>query len=667
MDEGDLRAAYTRARLLVDQPHACCPQRVQRAGDVVDAVGHWCSPGPRLARKRPTGVSSPSGASSSTWLSPTSSSAASTPCSAIVSRWTAACRSCRGGRRSRRRGPRRRPRCGRCCRTPGRVYPQRPCASPSPPTARQAAGSIRSRSPGAAFARRGGRRVRLGDEDLEQAAAWEPDRLAVAGGDGTIGPVAERPAGSTCRWPCCRPARRTTSRAPRPARRPARGRGAGRVGQRHAAARARPAGRRAAVRQRGQRGPGVGGRPQRAAAQAAARPAGLRRRRASAAARERPLAVTVRADGSTVFDAPAWQVIVAVSGAFGGGCGVAEADPDDGALDLSSSPPAPGRARPARLGPARRRSRSSATCARAGSRGGGRPPGRRARSTSTGRSAGGLERVTVEAGAFRLVVHGPPPARTASRPGAWRRRAPRRPARPASSLSPSRASARPTESVEPIRPAPASAARSRSARPAPRLALEHERELVAADPEHAAAGRRGGSQQPGHRAQDVVAAVTAGVVEALKPSRSAISTAKLRPPSGGGRQRLVEGGVVAEPGERRGRRAHAARAPRPPCAARWRPGRRAARAARRARWRGDAGCGRRARGSRPAPGGGEREHDERGGARAADRLVPGEPAAGRLVDGVGGGAAGDPVADGGQVGGLELRQRDRERALGVVT
>src|SRR5918999_3434684 len=29
------------------------------------------------------------------------------------------------------------------------------------------------------------------DDDLAQAAAWSPDRLAVAGGDGTIGPVAE--------------------------------------------------------------------------------------------------------------------------------------------------------------------------------------------------------------------------------------------------------------------------------------------------------------------------------------------------------------------------------------------------------------------------------------------------------------------------------------------
>ena len=44
-------------------------------------------PGPRLARNLPTGVSAPSGASSSTWFSPTSSSTASTPCSSTISRW----------------------------------------------------------------------------------------------------------------------------------------------------------------------------------------------------------------------------------------------------------------------------------------------------------------------------------------------------------------------------------------------------------------------------------------------------------------------------------------------------------------------------------------------------------------------------------------------------
>src|SRR6476661_4719632 len=44
-------------------------------------------PGPFLARNRPTGVSGPSGASSSTWFSPRSSSTASTPCSCTISRW----------------------------------------------------------------------------------------------------------------------------------------------------------------------------------------------------------------------------------------------------------------------------------------------------------------------------------------------------------------------------------------------------------------------------------------------------------------------------------------------------------------------------------------------------------------------------------------------------
>src|SRR5580693_6348737 len=48
----------------------------------------WCRPGPRLARNFPTAVSGPSGCSSSMWPSPTSSSAASTPCSATVSRCT---------------------------------------------------------------------------------------------------------------------------------------------------------------------------------------------------------------------------------------------------------------------------------------------------------------------------------------------------------------------------------------------------------------------------------------------------------------------------------------------------------------------------------------------------------------------------------------------------
>ena len=48
----------------------------------------------------------------------------------------------------------------------------------------------------------------------------------------------------------------------------------------------------------------------------------------------RPLAVRARVDGETVHDGPAWQVVVGATGAFGGGSGIAEADPHDGLLDL---------------------------------------------------------------------------------------------------------------------------------------------------------------------------------------------------------------------------------------------------------------------------------------------------------------------------------------------
>jgi diacylglycerol kinase family enzyme len=51
-----------------------------------------------------------------------------------------------------------------------------------------------------------------------------------------------------------------------------------------------------------------------------------------------PLDCTVRADGETVFDGAAWQVILAVTGAFGGGSGVGAADPSDGVLDVAIIP-----------------------------------------------------------------------------------------------------------------------------------------------------------------------------------------------------------------------------------------------------------------------------------------------------------------------------------------
>ncbi|WP_259313229.1 diacylglycerol/lipid kinase family protein [Capillimicrobium parvum] len=49
----------------------------------------------------------------------------------------------------------------------------------------------------------------------------------------------------------------------------------------------------------------------------------------------RPIAVRVEdASGRTVFDGRAWQAIVGATGAFGGGSGIEEADPRDRLLDL---------------------------------------------------------------------------------------------------------------------------------------------------------------------------------------------------------------------------------------------------------------------------------------------------------------------------------------------
>ena len=58
---------------------------------------------------------------------------------------------------------------------------------------------------------------------------------------------------------------------------------------------------------------------------------GRRPRRGVRAARCRSC---VRVDGAEVFDGDAWQVIVACTGAFGGGSGIGAADSNDGDLDV---------------------------------------------------------------------------------------------------------------------------------------------------------------------------------------------------------------------------------------------------------------------------------------------------------------------------------------------
>ena len=95
-----------------------------------------------------------------------------------------------------------------------------------------------------------------------------------------------------------------------------------------------------------------------------------------AAMTEQPLRCTVCAGGEQVFDGEAWQAIVAVTGAFGGGADIDAADPDDGVLDAAILPAG------SRLGLARRawglrrgtiaRAARRPPCAR--HRGRGRPP-----------------------------------------------------------------------------------------------------------------------------------------------------------------------------------------------------------------------------------------------------------------------------------------------------
>jgi diacylglycerol kinase family enzyme len=108
------------------------------------------------------------------------------------------------------------------------------------------------------------------------------------------------------------------------------------------------------------------------------------------------LSTRVKVDGAEVFAGRAWQVIVACTGAFGGGAGV-HADPVDGELDLvvlhgSRLLQAIGLRRRA-IAPTRRGKLVEVEL----------PPGTEVNADGELRK-GGLERVTARAGAFRLVV-----------------------------------------------------------------------------------------------------------------------------------------------------------------------------------------------------------------------------------------------------------------------
>ncbi len=249
------------------------------------------------------------------------------------------------------------------------------------------------------------------EPSLARIAAWEPERIAVAGGDGTIGPV----AGLAGRLdvPLAVIAAGTANDF---------GRVHGLPDDLREAAVLAAAGTDTRPLELGRLADGhpfvnVASAGLATVAARAAEPLkprlgalayGVGAIRAAAAAA--PLRATVRVDGRSAFAGECWQAIVAVSGAFGGGSGIAEADPDDGALDVVVLPAG------SRIGLARRAwgLRAQTIAQQHGVEyARGRvvevdlPHGTELNVDGEVRR-GGLERVSVQPRAFRLVV---PPAR----------------------------------------------------------------------------------------------------------------------------------------------------------------------------------------------------------------------------------------------------------------
>lgn len=194
--------------------------------------------------------------------------------------------------------------------------------------------------PLAATMRRHGADVRVyGPDDLDAVPSWEPERIAVAGGDGTIGGWAERagrlgvplaviPMGTANDF--CRAADLPLD--PEPACVLAatgerlRALELGRLADGRPFVNVASAGLASAAAHRAQ--------PLKPILGPLAYAVGAIR----AAVSEQPLRCAVRADGSEVFAGGAWQAIVAASGHFGGGAEIGVANPDDGVLDVTVLP-----------------------------------------------------------------------------------------------------------------------------------------------------------------------------------------------------------------------------------------------------------------------------------------------------------------------------------------
>src|SRR5215208_3856193 len=176
-------------------------------------------------------------------------------------------------------------------------------------------------------------------EALEAAAAARPDRIAVAGGDGTIGPAAELAGRSDV--PLGVIATGTANDFARANGLPEDPLEAARLVAAGIETRELELGRLADGR------PFVNAASAGLAANAARHASPFKRvlgplayaaGALRAATTEEPMRCSLRVDGETRFEGGAWQLIVAVTGAFGGGSAIGTADPGDGVLDVTILP-----------------------------------------------------------------------------------------------------------------------------------------------------------------------------------------------------------------------------------------------------------------------------------------------------------------------------------------
>ena len=176
-------------------------------------------------------------------------------------------------------------------------------------------------------------------DELEAIAASRPDRVAVAGGDGTIGPAAE--LAGRLDVPLAVIATGTANDFARANDLPDDPLEAARLAAAGTETRDLELGRLADGR------PFVNVASAGLAAKAARHASPFKKvlgpfayavGALRAATTEAPMRCTVRVDGEPGFDGGAWQLIVAAGGAFGGGSEIGVADPGDGELDVTVLP-----------------------------------------------------------------------------------------------------------------------------------------------------------------------------------------------------------------------------------------------------------------------------------------------------------------------------------------